>query len=161
MAEDRQMMDSRDASRATGLRAEAAMPGDTEAAAPVETTPTLFTIGDLAREFGVTLRALRFYEDKGLLSPKREGLTRLYSAVDRSRLTVILKGKRLGFTLAEIRGMVAAQEGAGAEAELRVGRDKCVEQIAILEKQKVETEAAIAELKRTVAALDGMLARGQ
>src|SRR6476619_1475956 len=62
----------------------------------------IYTIGDLSREFGVTLRALRFYEDKGLLSPAREGMTRLYSAQDREHLKLILKGKRLGFTLVEI-----------------------------------------------------------
>src|SRR4029450_13995561 len=67
------------------------------------------TIGDLAREFDVTLRALRFYEDKGLLSPKREGLTRLYNAQDREHLKLILKGKRLGFTLVEISEMIAKQ----------------------------------------------------
>src|SRR5438045_9614518 len=62
-----------------------------------------FTIGELSREFGVTLRALRFYENKGLISPQREGLSRLYSKGDRTRLALILKGKKLGFTLAEIR----------------------------------------------------------
>ena len=72
--------------------------------------PAVYTIGDLAREFDVTLRALRFYEDKGLLSPRREGLARLYSAADRVRLQLILKGKRLGFTLAEISEMVEAHE---------------------------------------------------
>jgi DNA-binding transcriptional MerR regulator len=118
-----------------------------------------FTIGDLAREFGVTLRTLRFYEDKGLLAPRREGLTRYYSMTDRSRLAVILKGKRLGFTLTEIRGMIAAEEGTGAPAELRLGREKCVEQITVLERQMRETQEAIAELKRTVATLDGMIGR--
>ncbi len=58
-----------------------------------------FTIGELSREFGVTLRALRFYENKGLISPHRDGLNRLYSQGDRTRLALILKGKKLGFTL--------------------------------------------------------------
>src|SRR5262245_44552528 len=62
-----------------------------------------FTIGELAKEFGVTLRTLRFYENKRLLSPRREGLARLYSKADRDRLALILKGKKLGFTLSEIR----------------------------------------------------------
>ena len=74
--------------------------------------PKTYTIGDLAREFGVTLRTLRFYEDRGLLSPRREGTARIYDARDRSRLSVILKGKQLGFTLTEIRAMVA-EERAG------------------------------------------------
>ncbi|MBV8840465.1 MAG: MerR family transcriptional regulator, partial [Alphaproteobacteria bacterium] len=62
-----------------------------------------FTIGELSREFGVTLRALRFYENKGLITPQRDGLNRLYSQGDRTRLALILKGKKLGFTLGEIR----------------------------------------------------------
>src|SRR5262249_41987406 len=69
-----------------------------------------FTIGELSREFGVTLRALRFYENKGLISPQRDGLNRLYSQGDRTRLALILKGKKLGFTLGEIRQMIAAEE---------------------------------------------------
>ena len=69
-----------------------------------------FTIGELSREFGVTLRALRFYENKGLISPHRDGLNRLYSQGDRTRLALILKGKKLGFTLGEIRQMIAAEE---------------------------------------------------
>src|SRR5437868_14041112 len=74
------------------------------------------TIGELSREFGVTLRALRFYENKGLISPQRDGLSRLYSQGDRTRLALILKGKKLGFTLGEIRQMIAVEEGeAGAK----------------------------------------------
>ncbi|WP_018389113.1 MerR family DNA-binding transcriptional regulator [Ancylobacter sp. FA202] len=112
-----------------------------------------FTIGDLAREFGVTLRALRFYEDKGLLAPRREGLTRLYSAAERSRLAIILKGKKLGFTLAEIKAMVALREGSAVPAGgLALTAEKCVEQLALLEQQKVEIEEAIGELRQMVAA---------
>ena len=74
-------------------------------------TKAAFTIGELSREFGVTLRALRFYENKGLISPHRDGLNRLYSQGDRTRLALILKGKKLGFTLGEIRQMIAAEEG--------------------------------------------------
>lgn len=112
-----------------------------------------FTIGDLAREFGVTLRALRFYEDKGLLEPRREGLTRLYSAVERSRLSTILKGKKLGFTLAEIKSMVALREGGPMPSGgLALTREKCVEQVSLLERQKADIEEAIAELRQMVAA---------
>ncbi|MFG1428758.1 MerR family transcriptional regulator [Roseixanthobacter glucoisosaccharinicivorans] len=108
----------------------------------------VFTIGDLSREFGVTLRALRFYEDKGLLSPRREGLARLYSATDRDRLSVILKGKRLGFTLAEIRSLVAAHEGQSVQ-DLALTRDRCLTQLTQLERQRAEIEAAITELRET------------
>ena len=131
---------------------------DVEAA---KTGPTVYTIGDLAREFDVTLRALRFYEDKGLLSPRREGLARLYSAADRVRLQLILKGKRLGFTLAEIAEMVEAHErqDAGADQQLKLSREKCIEQIAHLEQQRREIEDAILELKRTHETLSAMIDR--
>src|SRR5690242_9080467 len=92
----------------------------------------VYTIGDLSREFGVTLRALRFYEDKGLLSPAREGLTRLYSAKDREHLKLILKGKRLGFTLVEISDMIAKE--SGAEPRLAMSAETVREQIAHLER---------------------------
>ena len=67
---------------------------------------TTFTIGDLAREFGVTLRTLRFYEDKDLIRPRRQGLNRLYGRRDRARLKLILLGKKVGFSLAEIKEML-------------------------------------------------------
>src|SRR3970040_2395399 len=67
------------------------------------TMSNTFTISELAREFGVTTRTIRFYEDEGLLSPKREGTNRVFSQRDRVRLKLALRGKRLGFSLAEIR----------------------------------------------------------
>ena len=107
-----------------------------------------YTIGDLAREFGVTLRALRFYEDRGLLSPSREGTARVYDAGDRARLSVILKGKQLGFTLVEIRDMLAQGERALASpSELRLSLEQIEDQIAHLENQKREIDAALAELE--------------
>ncbi|BBF94873.1 MerR family transcriptional regulator [Blastochloris tepida] len=109
-----------------------------------------FTIGDLAREFGVTLRALRFYEDKGLLSPKREGLTRLYSGTDRNRLVLILKGKRYGFTLSEIKAMIALHEGRDDAANLALSQETILQQIAVLEKQRQEIDEAIAELRSSL-----------
>lgn len=124
------------------------MPGDQPAAGG----PT-FTIGDLAREFGVSLRALRFYENKGLLSPRRAGLARLYSPADRHRLVLILKGKKLGFTLTEIRQMIAAEEGQADGQQLQFDRAKCLEQIKLLEQQKSEIEEGLAELRRIYAAI--------
>jgi DNA-binding transcriptional MerR regulator len=110
--------------------------------------PKTFTIGDLAREFGVTLRTLRFYEDRGLLSPMREGTTRIYDARDRNRLSVILKGKQLGFTLTEIRAMLAEERGAEAPAtNLKLSLAQVEDQIAHLEQQKAEIEGALTELK--------------
>ncbi|MGQ3675039.1 MerR family transcriptional regulator [Xanthobacter sp. TB0139] len=116
----------------------------------------LFTIGELAREFGTTLRALRFYEDKGLLNPRRDGMTRLYTAADRERLAVILKGKHLGFTLAEIRALVAARLPEQAlpesaehknETGLALTRERCLKQLAQLEQQRSEIDSAILELQ--------------
>jgi DNA-binding transcriptional MerR regulator len=106
-----------------------------------------YTIGDLAREFGVTLRTLRFYEDRGLLSPRRDGTARIYDARDRDRLSVILKGKQLGFTLTEIRAMVAEERsGNGPALNLKLSLDQIEDQIRHLEQQKVEIEQALAEL---------------
>lgn len=114
---------------------------------------TAFTIGELSREFGVTLRALRFYENKGLISPHREGLSRLYSQGDRTRLALILKGKKLGFTLGEIRQMIAAEEGDADAKSLGISREKCLEQIELLKKQKAEIEEGLNELSRIYASL--------
>ncbi|MEP9376512.1 MerR family DNA-binding transcriptional regulator [Aquabacter sp. CN5-332] len=132
---------------AFGVRETLSHPGRTYASEDV------YTIGDLARDFGVTLRALRFYEDKGLLSPRREGLARLYSANDRERLTLILKGKRLGFTLAEIRGLVAAHEGNAGGRGLALTRERCLSQLSQLERQRSEIDAAIVELRDTATRL--------
>jgi DNA-binding transcriptional MerR regulator len=107
----------------------------------------LYTIDDLAREFGVILRTLRFYEDRGLLSPRRDGTARIYDARDRERLSVILKGKQLGFTLTEIRAMLAEERsGNGAAMNLKLSLDQIEDQIRHLEQQKNEIEEALAEL---------------
>jgi DNA-binding transcriptional MerR regulator len=109
-----------------------------------------YLISDLSREFGVTLRALRFYEDRGLLAPKRIGTMRIYSGKDRARLTVILKGKQLGFTLAEIQEMLApSHRGGQPRMDLQLSLGKVDEQIAHLEVQRAEIDTAIAELRDT------------
>lgn len=113
-----------------------------------------YTIGDLAREFGVTLRTLRFYEDRGLLSPRRDGTARIYDARDRERLSVILKGKQLGFTLTEIRAMLAEERtGNGPAMNLKLSLDQVEDQIRHLEQQKAEIEEALKELKTRRASL--------
>jgi len=116
-------------------------------AAPRGDRAKTFTIGDLAREFGVTLRTLRFYEDRGLLSPRREGTARIYDARDRARLSVILKGKQLGFTLTEIRAMVAEERGEIPAANLKLSLDQVDDQIAHLEQQRGDIEQALVELR--------------
>ena len=122
------------------------------------TAKSVFTIGELSREFGVTLRALRFYENKGLLSPQRDGLNRLYSQSDRNRLALILKGKKLCFTLGEIRQVIAVEDGTADSKNLALSREKCVEQIALLQKQKAELEEGLSELYRIQAQLAGKTA---
>lgn len=120
-----------------------------------------FTISDLAREFGVTLRTLRFYESRGLLAPARSGMTRIYSGRDRARLALILKGKQLGFTLVEIRAMLANEESKEAKGKepsasvggLQLSRGQIAEQLELLRSQRAEIEAAIAELEGTLARL--------
>jgi DNA-binding transcriptional MerR regulator len=107
-----------------------------------------YTIGDLAREFGVTLRLMRFYELRGLLSPQRDGTARIYTKRDRERLAVILKGKRLGFTLTEIRAMlVEDRSGEAPTVDLKLSIAQIDDQIAHLEQQKAEIEEALVELK--------------
>jgi len=106
-----------------------------------------YSIGDLAREFGVTLRTLRFYEDRGLLSPERDGLARVYDSHNRARLSMILKGKQLGFTLAEIRAMLAEEKGSETGAELNLTLQKITDQISHLEAQKAEIEGALNVLR--------------
>lgn len=119
---------------------------------------TSFTIGDLAREFGVTLRTLRFYEDKGLLNPKREGTNRIYSRRDRGRLKLVLMGKKVGFSLIEIKDMLELYDlKDGQVQQMQLALTKFNEQIGILEQQKVEIEKALDELRRTVHVVSGLL----
>jgi DNA-binding transcriptional MerR regulator len=116
-----------------------------------------FTIRDLAREFGVTARTLRFYEEKGLLAPKRAGLDRLYSRRDRARLKYVLMGKSVGFSLGEVREMLDLYDlDDGGATQLGVALAKFRERIARLERQRGEIERVLAELKqasKTVAML--------
>src|SRR5215472_9230997 len=107
----------------------------------------IYSIGDLARKFEVSLRTLRFYESRGLLTPTRQGHHRRYGRKDADRLTVILKAKKLGFTLAEIREMIAAEGGEASRHALKLSREKCLEQIARFERKLAETEKALAELR--------------
>lgn len=108
------------------------------------------TIGDIARDFDVTLRTLRFYESRGLLSPRREGMNRFYSEQDRNRLALILKGKKLGFTLTEIRVMVA--QNSENKNGLKLSLPQIDDQLTMLRSQLVECQSAIGELEERRAA---------
>jgi DNA-binding transcriptional MerR regulator len=119
-----------------------------EVTSPAEHDSDLFTIGDLARDFNVTLRALRFYESRGLITPRRSGLTRLYTPRDRARLVLILKGKHMGFTLQEIRALLASHEAKGGQGDLKLSASQIEEQLTMLTKQRAELDAAIVELQQ-------------
>lgn len=107
-----------------------------------------FTIRDLAAEFGVTARALRFYEQKGLLTPERRGAQRIYSAADRARLALILRGKRVGFALDEIKEMLDLEAiDSGGRAHLEESVKRFRERIGDLERQREDIDAAIEELE--------------
>ena len=118
--------------------------------------PGEMSIGEMAREFGVSLRTLRFYEDRGLLAPRREGTARYYGATDRLRLQMIQKGKHLGFTLAEISDLIGAKAGStDSDFENKLQPEQIVSQISHLERQRAEIDDAISRLRETYDRLDG------
>lgn len=120
----------------------------------------VWTIGELSKEFAVTARALRFYEDKGLIQPQREGLNRLYSSRDRARLQLILRGKRVGLTLVEIREILDLyQLGGSQRAQMQLSLDKFRKQLTLLKAQREDLEGAIGTLEERIGWLVAQLAR--
>lgn len=121
-----------------------------------------FSIRDLTREFGISSRTLRFYEEKGLLEPARRGEQRLYSRRDRARLKYVLMGKRVGFSLEEVREMLDLYDlGDGQVSQLKFALGRFQERIGKLEAQKRDIEYAITELTRASLGVASMLtARG-
>lgn len=123
---------------------------------------TEYSIGELAREFDLTLRTLRFYEDKGMLHPRRVGIQRIYTRKDRARLKLIVMGKKVGFSLQDIAEMLDLYDlKDGQESQLALARSRFMEQIALLEQQKQDIEQAVIELQRTVEVVTGMLKEKQ
>ncbi len=117
----------------------------------------VFTIRDLAKEFAISARTLRFYEEKGLVDPARRGEQRLYSRRDRARLAYVLAGKTVGFSLEEVREMLDLYDlGGGQVTQLKVALTKFGERIDRLERQKAGIDRIVAELTR---ASDSMKAR--
>lgn len=114
-----------------------------------------YSIADLAEEFGVTSRTIRFYEDKGLVCPARDGTTRIYSRSDRGRLKIILRGRRLGFSLQDIKKMLDMYSPKGeATEQLNYTLKKCKEQLSKLVIQRADIDEAIAELEDGIAELE-------
>ena len=106
-----------------------------------------YTITELTREFGVSTRTLRFYEDEGLFNPTRRGRTRLYRPSDRELLKQILRGKRLGFSIAEIREIIEMYKAPpGAEGQMRLLIEKIAETRAQLEQKRKDIEESMSEL---------------
>ena len=109
-------------------------------------TRDLFAIADLAREFGISTRAIRFYEAKGLLSPERVGATRIFRRRDRARLILILRGKRLGFSLRDISDYLSLYD-ANRSQQVNLLIDKVDERLASLEGQLLDLQTTISELR--------------
>src|SRR5215471_15886443 len=105
----------------------------------------VYTIGELAKKYKVTDRTLRFYESLGLLTPLREGQRRIYGRKDVDRLAVVIKARKLGFTLSEARQLIVDE---ASQQTLKLSREKCLEQIAFLERKRKEIEEALTELRR-------------
>lgn len=124
-----------------------------------ETPEDLTRIGEMAKAFGVTLRTLRFYEDKGLLKPIRDGATRLYTRRDKARLKLILLGRKIGFSLRDVKQMMDLYDPSGTNArQLRVTLDKSEKQLSRLNKQRALLDEAIGDLQQLLATVREKLA---
>jgi DNA-binding transcriptional MerR regulator len=126
-----------------------------DAMAPTDRT---YTISQLAREFEVTPRALRFYEDKGLLTPRRDGMNRVYSHRDRARLQLILRGKRVGLSLIEIKEILDLYK-VDQRAQAQTALKKYKQRVVALEAQREDIDAAIETLTDSIAKLEEFLAK--
>ena len=108
----------------------------------------LFSITELAKVLGITPRTIRFYEDRGLVTPRRVGTTRVYSHRDRARMSLVLRGKRLGFSLRDIKEYLDLYDDEPTHIEqIKVLRDKVRSRIDQLEDQKAALDETLLELR--------------
>ncbi|HYI83865.1 MAG TPA: MerR family DNA-binding transcriptional regulator [Acetobacteraceae bacterium] len=134
----------------------------TDAAASIrarrDARPEFFTVNQLAEELGITARAIRFYEAKGLIAPRRAGTTRVFDRRDRARLLLVLRGKRLGFSLASIREFLDLYDADRTQsAQLRLLLDATRERIRELERQRVDLDQTLRELREVEAEAERVL----
>ena len=107
-----------------------------------------YSIGELCDEFSVTARALRFYEDEALIAPERRGTQRLYTERDRARLAWILRGKRVGLSLADIKELLDLYDvGDGRKTQRLKTVERCQEQVDKLKRQRIDIDATLKELE--------------
>ena len=121
--------------------------GSSEDATDAAAERRTYSIGGLAAEFGLTARTIRFYEDEGLLSPTREGQTRVYTYQDRGRLSLICRGKRLGFSLSEIKAFISLYDvDENLVGQMTFALRLARERITSLERQRQDVEQTLGEL---------------
>ncbi len=124
-------------------------------------SPT-WTISELAHEFSITPRTIRFYEDQGIVSPGREGRNRIYQPRDRTRLKLALRGKRLGLPLAEIRSLIDMYDSPGdTTAQLRHYHSLLTRHRQVLERQHADLEETLAEIRQQQESCEALLAQRQ
>ncbi len=121
----------------------------------------LFAIADLAKEFGISTRAIRFYEAKGLLAPERVGATRVFRRRDRARLILILRGKRLGFSLRDISEYLSLYDAQSQAAQAKLLKQKVDQRLVLLEAQKADLETTIGELREIAKLADEQMAKAE